>query len=645
LYSPDSSLQGVATTLARINAELATDARIRILNPTREAFDDFGEEVDGVTEIPNDHLHTRSTTVGASSGLNIQDANLLRVQITYGYELKVPLVNWFISRVLLAVRAGGSNMDAFEQQLLRRMRLPIIATSTVRMQSPVRMSDMVVARADLPDVPRVPADSRPPDDTDDESSEDEEHEGGSDGADEQGSTLADGFFGFGEGHGEGGGVSPGSGNGGAGNGSGDGNGNGGTGGGNSGNPAQCTGGGGGGSDFPPGNSPPGESSPVPEQPNPLLSDSSPGQATLANVSLPSLSVGNPIHVVTGNKFQAETDLAAMPGRMGLAFTRYYNSDAVGHAGVMGAGWRHSYEASLTVTNETLDLWQADGRHLTFKRDSKTDVFRAQRGGDGVVESINAGYVWRWPTGRALHFDKDGALAKMVEGPSVTTLFYDQSRRLERVVDAQGRRLLFSYFANGRVSQIKAEAGASWRYLYDEKGNLAHVIAVDGRARRYDYTDTRHPHHLTAISAGMFKLADYGRQPTFAPIARWEYDQQGRGILSSHPQDSGKVRLTYGDGYTDVTDAFNRTTRYVTGSHDGIAFVREVRGPGCSCGRGDVTYGINDNLQLEEMSAKGSPAVHYHYDDSQRLNSVERDQGDGYRLALSYSYEKDRTSPS
>jgi len=194
LYSPESSLQGIATTLARINAELATDARIRILNPTREAFEDFGEEVDGVTEIPNDHLHTRSTTVGASSGLNIQDANLLRVQITYGYELKVPLVNWFISRVLLGVRSGGSNMDPFEQQLLRRMRLPIIATSTVRMQSPARMSDMVVARGDLPDVPRVPADSRPPEDSDEDTSEDEEHEGDSSGSEEQGSSLADGFF-------------------------------------------------------------------------------------------------------------------------------------------------------------------------------------------------------------------------------------------------------------------------------------------------------------------------------------------------------------------------------------------------------------------------------------------------------------------
>ena len=159
LYSPDSSFTGVARTIARINATLATDARIRILNPTREAFDDFAVDVDGEREIPNDRLHTRSTAVGAQSGLNIQDANLLKVQITYGYELQVPLVNWFISRVLLGVRR---NADPFEQQLLRRTRIPIIATSTVRMQSPARLSDAVMARGDFPDLERVPSDSAPP---------------------------------------------------------------------------------------------------------------------------------------------------------------------------------------------------------------------------------------------------------------------------------------------------------------------------------------------------------------------------------------------------------------------------------------------------------------------------------------------------
>src|SRR5689334_4580479 len=59
LTSPDASLQGVAASVARLEGELLTDARIRILNPTREAFDDFAVEIDGVRELPNDRLHAR----------------------------------------------------------------------------------------------------------------------------------------------------------------------------------------------------------------------------------------------------------------------------------------------------------------------------------------------------------------------------------------------------------------------------------------------------------------------------------------------------------------------------------------------------------------------------------------------------------
>lgn len=205
LYSPHASFQGYQSTLARVTTAVAADARARILNPTQEAFADFSEEVEGVREIPNDRLHVRSTALGTQSGLNIQDANLLRVQVTYGYELNVPLVNWFITRTLLAFDDDDEGYDAFERQLLRRTRLPILATSTVRMHTPARMSNLVVARGDLPDIPRFNAGSAPPE-IEEESREEEEEEEGEQGAapgeePERGSSLADGFLGFGSGSG------------------------------------------------------------------------------------------------------------------------------------------------------------------------------------------------------------------------------------------------------------------------------------------------------------------------------------------------------------------------------------------------------------------------------------------------------------
>lgn len=202
LRSPDASLQGVAEAVARSEGELLTDARLRILNPTHEAFDDFAVEVDGVRELPNDRLHARDTRPGASGGLNIQDANLLRVEVTYGYELKVPLVGGFISRLLSSARES----DSFHQQLLRRGRLPITSTATLRMQSPLRFSELLVSSADLPNVDRVAAgagsasdgESREDDEAETETDDAQSSRGSADG----GSHLGDGFFGFGSGSGE-----------------------------------------------------------------------------------------------------------------------------------------------------------------------------------------------------------------------------------------------------------------------------------------------------------------------------------------------------------------------------------------------------------------------------------------------------------
>lgn len=197
LTSPDASLRGVAESIARIEGELLTDARIRVLNPTREAFDDFAVEVEGVRELPNDRLHARDPQPGASGGLNIQDANLLRVEITYGYELKVPLVNGFISRLLGLTR----DSDAFHRQLLRRNRLPITSTATVRMQSPLRFSELLVSRADLPEVERFAASAGEPGGGEGHN-DDEDASGDTDsspGSANDGSSLSDGFFGFGEG--------------------------------------------------------------------------------------------------------------------------------------------------------------------------------------------------------------------------------------------------------------------------------------------------------------------------------------------------------------------------------------------------------------------------------------------------------------
>ena len=105
-------------------------------------------------------------------------------------------------------------------------------------------------------------------------------------------------------------------------------------------------------------------------------------ASLA-ANLPNTQDGNPIHVVTGNKYQAETDLAPLPGTLGLRFTRHYNSQST-YNGPLGYGWSHSFDLKLTRTETGYHLRQADGRGIDFTAKTTSDAatqYVANRIGD------------------------------------------------------------------------------------------------------------------------------------------------------------------------------------------------------------------------------------------------------------------------
>jgi len=155
-------------TLASIQAEKDTPLcipfvycflKVERLNPTPEAFEDFGitSKVQNQRYIPNDNLEYRChrntsdcpNALGPKSGLSIQDANALKIKVTYGYELKVPLMK----RVFRAVMCGnfasvreraftdwnsfiglGSVDDCLNFYL--HGRAPIVSYATVQMQTP-----------------------------------------------------------------------------------------------------------------------------------------------------------------------------------------------------------------------------------------------------------------------------------------------------------------------------------------------------------------------------------------------------------------------------------------------------------------------------------------------------------------------------
>jgi TadE-like protein len=124
--------------------------QVEVLNPTPASFADFGIRTGALGNrvfIPNDNLEHRSLNVGGASQQTLHDANALKIKVTYGYELKVPLIKSVIGSVMCAVDSG---IAAFDRERTRpalasgsdcatfygRGRIPIVSYATVQMQTP-----------------------------------------------------------------------------------------------------------------------------------------------------------------------------------------------------------------------------------------------------------------------------------------------------------------------------------------------------------------------------------------------------------------------------------------------------------------------------------------------------------------------------
>lgn len=381
-------------------------------------------------------------------------------------------------------------------------------------------------------------------------------------------------------------------------------------------------------------------------------------------------VGNPINLITGNKHQRETDMAALPGALGLELVRHYNS-ALARPGMplhgVGRGWQFSYDTRLDRQGRSLRVVQADGARRSFaKSPLSATLFVSANPAEGLVRVARDDnvlhYRWRWPDGRELGFDRNGRLRRiLLPGGEALTIDRLADGRLAGVTDPQGRSLTFHYLPQasmrpGRLSAIRYVDTPVGRVLYDygdtapgglpqQAQNLTAVHlptrhepgklrSLDGRGdrpadysrsslrRRYHYEDTRFPTFLTGIS--VTGAGSDGRQ-TEQRIARWAYDGNGLAVLSASgkaAQDAAPgnrpragagadiVRLDRRTpGRTTVTDGDGRVTVYRHAIVNGAFRLLEVRGDGCRrCGAANLRYGYDRLGRLQEVTLLDAQGV-------------------------------------
>jgi RHS repeat-associated protein len=179
------------------------------------------------------------------------------------------------------------------------------------------------------------------------------------------------------------------------------------------------------------------------------------------------------------------------GQTGVAFGLTYNSRD-SETGVLGVGWRHSYEASLVVrqhNNQRLvELWEPDGRRLEFAEQPDKSyvgmrgVYAQLRFVDGRYELVRPSQE-RWLFERVSGVDNWWRLAKIqgLHNQQWVRLVYNAAGQLERIEDSVGRAVVLAYYAEGDVVPgTDTPVPEAWY------GHLKRVQDAIGREWRFGY---------------------------------------------------------------------------------------------------------------------------------------------------------------
>ncbi len=396
-----------------------------------------------------------------------------------------------------------------------------------------------------------------------------------------------------------------------------------------------------------------------------------GVASQGNPSATNQGGGNPINVTNGNKYQEEIDLPALPGVLGLEIIRHYNSAYSGANapnGIMGRGWKLSYETDLYALGTSLQIVQADGTRLIFNRNPNTPSLCASPDltqGKIHIRPTRHGdeYTWVWPNGRRLNFDSGGKLVQILAPTGeFVSLQRDPQGLLVKVTDPQGRELHLNYLdrhtaqAGDRFRGVQSIDSPVGRFGYEygspaPQGStlpkadlLANLIKVSlpthydaatkgyayanrgltssSISRLYHYEDPRHPTLLTGITVS--GIGSDG-QLINQRIRTWAYDRDGRGILSvkgtprrldKHGQTipgTGieQVNLRYpAPGQTLLTNSLGQTTTYTHTLIGEQARLLKVSGAGCTtCNAANVQYTydpLGRMISATQLTPTGEP---------------------------------------
>ncbi|QNA88726.1 pilus assembly protein [Massilia sp. Dwa41.01b] len=150
VYGGGTNAAELAESLGKATADVAAFSKVELINPTKESFMDWGNnpalmakyQTNGKRVIPNSGLAFKDHNVGGNSGQTVQDANLIKLRIMHGYEMKIPIVKTVFKAWL---KARDPHTDALYTAMVAQDRIPVVSNVTLHMQSDAIEGDPISA--------------------------------------------------------------------------------------------------------------------------------------------------------------------------------------------------------------------------------------------------------------------------------------------------------------------------------------------------------------------------------------------------------------------------------------------------------------------------------------------------------------------
>ena len=363
--------------------------------------------------------------------------------------------------------------------------------------------------------------------------------------------------------------------------------------------------------------------------------------------------GDPVNANTGNFTYSKEDIM-LRSKFPIGFIRSYNSSEK-RTGVLGKGWRHSYEISVSREENGYILHLSDGQDEAYFVDEEGRI-HSVFDNFNRLEQTQTGFIYNAESGLIYLFDKDGKLLRIErkDGEAVY-LSYDIKGRLVEVSGGDGSKIALYYNDFGKLSEIKDHTGRKVEYSYE--GNQLGKVYHEGKLTySYYYKDEllekiKNPRGIYVLKnlydgenrVKIQKFADGG-------IIRYEYksdesktfviNQNGNAEVHVHDENFRNIESEYaGESESFTYDTRNLLTSYKDKKGNITSYEYDKEGKLTK-----VTFPDNQSESVD-YDSEGNAEAHYingeeiekyFYDDKGRI--IESKNALGESTKLDYSKE-------